>query len=280
VKALEGEVSRIVKCSYCGKEIYLPFKCPYCGQYFCAEHRLPENHACPEIWRAKAPKREVVARPSQEAAYSYPLTYQTQVSRGKTISFSLTELKHIAIGILLVFMVGLSPCIYSIRSFKGLGVFVILGLILSASFILHELAHKIVAQIQGLWAEFRLTMFGALLTLISIFTPFFKIISPGAVVIAGFSTMEKVGKTALAGPLTNILIAAVLIPFMSFPLPSYFPLAVVYYGAWINSFMAFFNLIPFGVMDGLKVMLWNKGVWITAFAISIALMVYTGLFIF
>ena len=123
-------------------------------------------------------------------------------------------------------------------------------------------------------------MFGALLTLISIFTPFFKIISPGAVVIAGFSTMEKVGKTALAGPLTNILIAAVLIPFMSLPLPGYFPLAVVYYGAWINSFMAFFNLIPFGVMDGLKVMLWNKGVWITVFTISIALMVYTGLFIF
>ena len=273
-------MSRIVKCSYCGKEIYLPFKCPYCGQYFCAEHRLPENHACPEIWRAKAPKREIVARSSQEVAYSYPLTYQTQVSRGKTIFFSLTELKHIAIGVLLVFMVGLSPCIYSIRSFKGLGVFVVLGLILSASFILHELAHKIVAQIQGLWAEFRLMMFGALLTLISIFTPFFKIISPGAVVIAGFSTMEKVGKTALAGPLTNILIAAVLIPFMSFPLPSYFPLAVVYYGAWINSFMAFFNLIPFGVMDGLKVMLWNKGVWITVFTISIALMIYTGLFIF
>ena len=184
MKALEGEVFRIVKCSYCGKEIYLPFKCPYCGQYFCAEHRLPENHACPEIWRAKAPKREVVAGSLQEVAYSYPITYQTQVSRGKAIFFSLTELKHIAIGVLLVFMVGLSPCIYSIRPFKGLGVFVILGLVLSASFILHELAHKIVAQIQGLWAEFRLMMFGALLTLISIFTPFFKIISPGAVVIA------------------------------------------------------------------------------------------------
>ena len=25
----------------------LPFKCPYCGKYFCIEHRLPENHNCP-----------------------------------------------------------------------------------------------------------------------------------------------------------------------------------------------------------------------------------------
>ena len=275
MKALEGEVSRIVKCSYCGKEIYLPFKCPYCGQYFCAEHRLPENHACPEIWRAKAPKREVIARSSQEAAYSYPLTYQTQVSRGKAIFFSLTELKHIAIGILLVFMVGFSPYFYLHRMETAL----ILGIVLAFSFILHELAHKITAQIEGLWAEFRLIFSGALLTLISIFTPPFfpKIISPGAVIMAGISTTDKVGKTALAGPLTNLAIAAILAPFTNFLAPWRLVVAL---GAWINSFMAFFNLIPFGIMDGFKVLLWDKRVWAAAFVISIILMVYTGMKIF
>ena len=269
-------MSRIVKCSYCGKELYLPFKCPYCGRYFCAEHRLPENHNCPELWRAKAPKKEIVEGPSssRRAAYSYPLTYQTQISREKAIFFSLTELKHIAIGILLVFMVGFSPYFY----LHYLGTALVLGIVLAFSFILHELAHKITAQIEGLWAEFRLMLFGALLTLISIFTPFFKIISPGAVVIAGLSTMDKVGKTALAGPLTNIIIAAVLAPFLNFPLPRYIFWAVAY-GAWINSFMAFFNLIPFGVMDGLKVLLWDKKVWIVVFLISIALMIYTWPFI-
>ena len=276
VKRAKEEVSRIVKCSYCGKEIYLPFKCPYCGQYFCAEHRLPENHNCPEIWRAKAPKREVVARSSQEVTYSYPLTYQRQVSREKAIFFSLTELKHIAIGTLLVFMVGLSPYIYEGRSIQA---FIILGLVLSASFVLHELAHKVAAQLQGLWAEFRLMLFGALLTLISIFIPFFKIISPGAVVIAGLSSIDKIGKTAFAGPFTNMLIAVILAPLTSFPLPPYL-LLVVAFGAWINSFMAFFNLIPFGVMDGLKVLLWDKRVWAAAFVISIILMVYTGMRIF
>ena len=35
------------KCEQCGKEIALPFKCNYCGHYFCVEHRLPENHNCP-----------------------------------------------------------------------------------------------------------------------------------------------------------------------------------------------------------------------------------------
>ena len=36
------------KCEFCGKEELLPFRCPYCGKYFCIEHRLPENHNCPE----------------------------------------------------------------------------------------------------------------------------------------------------------------------------------------------------------------------------------------
>lgn len=270
------EVSKIVECQYCGREVYLPFKCPYCGGYFCAEHRLPENHACPEIWRAKAPRKEIIERTHQESTYTYPLTYQTQFSRGKAIFFSLTELKHIALGVFLVFMVGLSPYFYNARA---LDVFIILGLILSASFILHELAHKVAAQIQGLWAEFRIMLFGALLTLLSILAPFFKIISPGAVVIAGYATMEKVGKTALAGPLTNIVIAAFLIPLVKVHLPAYLYLAVVY-GAWINSFVAFFNLIPFSVMDGLKILLWDKKVWAVTFVISIVLTIYTGTTIF
>jgi len=35
------------KCEQCGKEVELPFECSFCGHYFCAEHRLPENHNCP-----------------------------------------------------------------------------------------------------------------------------------------------------------------------------------------------------------------------------------------
>jgi len=37
----------LVKCSYCDENIsFLPFKCRYCRNYFCKNHRLPENHEC------------------------------------------------------------------------------------------------------------------------------------------------------------------------------------------------------------------------------------------
>ena len=38
-------------CSYpdCVEEDSLPFKCKLCEQYYCAKHRLPEQHDCPRI---------------------------------------------------------------------------------------------------------------------------------------------------------------------------------------------------------------------------------------
>ena len=39
----------VAKCEYCGKEVLLPFRCKFCGGYFCEEHRLPENHNCPNL---------------------------------------------------------------------------------------------------------------------------------------------------------------------------------------------------------------------------------------
>jgi hypothetical protein len=37
----------MAKCEQCGTEVDLPFECNFCGSYFCIEHRLPENHNCP-----------------------------------------------------------------------------------------------------------------------------------------------------------------------------------------------------------------------------------------
>lgn len=42
----------------------------------------------------------------------------------------------------------------------------------------------------------------------------------------------------------------------------------VFAGAAINAFMALLNLIPIGVLDGLKVFRWNKSVWLVLFALS------------
>ena len=49
------------KCAYCSDDVLLPFTCNFCGGQFCTQHRLPENHVCPNQhsrtplgrWKAK-----------------------------------------------------------------------------------------------------------------------------------------------------------------------------------------------------------------------------------
>ena len=144
-----------------------------------------------------------------------------------------------------------------------------LAAVFTLLYLLHEIAHKLTAQHYGLWAEFRLTTFGALITLLSIVSPI-KLISPGAVMVAGPINREIAGKTALAGPLTNLLLSIGSIPLML-----HLPGNIAWYSAAFNAWIAFFNLIPFGVMDGLKVFRWNKLIWAVAFIASLILTVFT-----
>lgn len=251
-----------MKCQFCGKEEVLPFKCQFCQGLFCAEHRLPENHSCSEIERAKAPREEA-------STFEYKVTY-TPTRRLTGFRFSPTEIRHLAISALLVSGVGLSMLGTNL---VGIDPVLVAALVVSftSAFLLHEIAHKIVAQHYGLWAEFRLTLLGAIITLFSIVSPWFKIISPGAVMIAGSADKATVGKTSIAGPLTNIIFCAV-----SFALTSITPTRTpIFYvallTAFFNSFIAVLNLIPVGILDGWKVFEWNKVVWAVAFASSAAL---------
>jgi len=204
---------------------------------------------------------------SKKPSYRYTVSYTPQSSR--IFGFSPTELKHLTIGALLVMGVGLSYFLYI-----GLGstllILVSLSIAFTLSFLLHEVAHKFSAQHFRLWAEFRLTIQGALITLVSVFLPPpFKIISPGAVMIVGSGTKETVGKIALSGPITNILLSTgcILIATVTQDL--------FWFVAFINAFLAAFNLIPFGIIDGLKVFRWNKVFWAIAFVAAITLTVYT-----
>jgi len=45
----------MARCDRCGNECVLPFTCQHCGGKFCADCRLPPNHACAGIgsWNAK-----------------------------------------------------------------------------------------------------------------------------------------------------------------------------------------------------------------------------------
>jgi len=229
---------------------------------------LPENHACPQIGIAKAPREE-------PPPFEYKVTL-TPPRRLAKLGFSSTELKHLTVSAVLIIGVGFSIMFSS----PGTALFKLSPVILAAAslmfvglFLLHEIAHKLVAQHYGLWAEFRLILFGALLTLLSVipFSPF-KIIAPGAVMIAGSASQEIMGKTAVAGPLTNIILSLISLPFVYFA-----PNSIAYWSVAFNAWIALVNILPVAMLDGLKVFKWNKIIWATVFAISLIL---TGLTFF
>jgi Zn-dependent protease len=260
-----------MKCQKCGQEIFLPFRCQYCGGYFCPDHRLPENHDCSQMDEArevKEQKQQIIVQTPR--SFEHTLTYPTfRPLRGR-IYFSHKEIKHLTVGTLLVVGVGLSLLGFSLSAYADYFLVVLLVGAYAASFAVHELAHKITAQRNGLCAEFRLVLTSALLTLFSIVSPILKIIAPGAVMISGNADRRTVGRISLAGPASNLSLGTVFLA-TSFLFAGYgSPLATV---AYFNAWMALFNLIPFAILDGLKIFNWDKKIWAIAFAGSVALAV-------
>jgi Zn-dependent protease len=215
---------------------------------------------------ARASRQAEVLVLKTPSSYEHTISYgQPRMPKGR-VYFSPKELKHLTVAGLLVVGIGFSSVLYYGTSVDALAGF---ALILTASFFAHEIAHKVIAQRRGLWAEFRLTLWGSVLTLVSFISPLFKIISPGAVMISGSAGMREMGKISLAGPATNIVVSAVLLGLSPF-VPSGFVWAVML-GAFLNAFMAVFNLIPFGIFDGFKIYSWDKKIWALVFAVSLAL---------
>ena len=190
-------------------------------------------------------------------------SYKTISANTLRIKTSKTELLHLTIATVLVIGVGLSLNGYRSVSWQFLAIFV-------SAFLVHELAHKFLAQYYGSWAEFRAFMWGLVVTAISALPMMpFKFIAPGAVMI-GLSDRSKFGRVALVGPLTNLAMGFSFL-FLSLFFSSYSPYFVV--GASFNGWIALFNLMPFGVLDGQKIFEWNKLIWVITMAAA------SGLFI-
>lgn len=258
-----------MKCERCGLEVDLPFKCNYCERFYCPDHRLPENHECAESWRVKAVRStRAASSPLLPASATSSTLVQAQTQK---MRFSSTEIRHLTLGTALVTLAGISFMVGRPLTVPGLFVSAVL---FSLGFILHELAHKYVAQGYGLWAEFRVNKTGLLLTAISVISPF-KLIAPGAVVIAGYADKDRIGRTAFAGPLVNIVITAALLIALPIVQVTWLRDALLA-GAAINAFLALINLIPFTVLDGQKVFSWNRTYWAVLISISLALTIYTN----
>lgn len=147
--------------------------------------------------------------------------------------------------------------------------------VVGLGFVLHELSHKFIAIRYGYWAEYRMWLGGLLFALVVAFTVGFVFAAPGAVYIHGnYIKNSENGKISLGGPVTNIILALL---FLSIPLffPNSLFVLVGILGATVNSFLAFFNLIPFSMLDGAKVFKWNPIVWLITMAVAVILVAYT-----
>jgi len=252
----------MVKCDKCSEDVEMPFRCNYCGGYFCSGHRLPEFHDCPGLYNE--PRSSFNSRPSSKVNHDYIPRQSRDRNR---FYFSQDELKHLAIGLGVILLIPLmssgfmsNPLIYVAS----------IMIVYAIAFLLHEIAHKFAAQRYGYWAEFRTNQVGIMLTLISLFSPF-KIIAPGAVVISGPIYGEDYAKIALAGPISNIFQTLIFLG-LKFMIPQYTIWWWVAVNAIeINTILAIFNLLPFGVFDGEKIIKWDWRIWLSTIAGAILL---------
>ncbi|MBW2991609.1 hypothetical protein KY345_00135 [Candidatus Woesearchaeota archaeon] len=181
-----------------------------------------------------------------------------EIKFGKLI-FSKTELEHLLrawFAITLAFAIAMSGG----RLFSGVfGVnFAISAVTVGLGFIVHELGHKFMAQKYHCFAEFRANNFMLILAILISFTGVI-LAAPGAVMIAGHIDYKRNGKISAAGPAMNILLAVLFLGlfFVSEGLIK----QAGYYGMVINSWLAMFNILPFPMFDGIKILRWDKLVY-------------------
>ncbi|WP_455143432.1 hypothetical protein [Candidatus Hodarchaeum mangrovi] len=143
---------------------------------------------------------------------------------------------------------------------------IILVILISPLFLLHELGHKYTAIYNDMTSEFYLDQNAALLSLFSVFLPL-KIIAPGVVLSSGYHTPKIEARIAMIGPLINTFLSGFLLIISSFIIDDWRIILSIVSKA--SSDIALFNILPFFVLDGAKVYRWNKLVFWTIFLIVI-----------
>jgi len=189
--------------------------------------------------------------------------------------FSKTEVKELAVAWLvlgLCFSVG-----YIFTGPARFLLFFMVSLIgVGSGFIFHELAHKLVAQKYGYRAEFRLWGTGLIIAFASAVLTMgrFLFAAPGAVHIFAYTRPREQGIISLSGPVSNLVMAGV---FYLLAKLTGIPGLIGIVGFQINLWLAAFNLMPIGPLDGRAVMAWNKAVWVLLLAVSWGLLGLTWL---
>jgi Zn-dependent protease len=148
-------------------------------------------------------------------------------------------------------------------------------------FVLHELAHRIVARNYGAQAHFVANNGMLVLSIVVAFVGFF-FAAPGAVWHRGYLTPRQGGLIALAGPATNLALSVlffIALFFVNRFVPSLPANRLVLFGLIglcslgfkFNAFLGLFNMIPAGPFDGAKVLNWSPLVFGITVAIGLVL---------
>lgn len=146
----------------------------------------------------------------------------------------------------------------------------IIGSILIGSLIVHELAHKAIALGFRKSATFTAFYIPNLVFIVVAYLSGLILMLPGAVKPLAV-TERGAGIVAAAGPVSNIILS-----FVFAALYSQYPV-ISYFGATLNLVLAGINMIPFGPLDGAKVIRWSKEVYFSLLAFLLP--VFYGMFI-
>lgn len=191
------------------------------------------------------------------------------------IKFSRIEIRDLSRAwffVSIAFAIVLSGGIFGIGKAHFLQSFIIAAIAVGTGFLLHEIGHKVVAQHYGCFAEFRADMtmlvFAVLISFLG-----FVFAAPGAVMIMGHVSKERNGKISVAGPLVNIVLALLFLAAFVFISPLGLLGNIFSYGFIINTWLAIFNMLPFWILDGKKVLEWNKIVYFATIGFAVLLMI-------
>ena len=210
-----------------------------------------------------------------------PQQRPTIVHTGSIWHFSKIEVQHLsqatlAFTIALAFMYSgniwgalASPCCRQ-------GTFVFGGIVyflsLAPAFVLHEMAHKVAARHYGCWAEFRASPSGLRWGVLIAAAFGIVFMAPGAVMVVGNTSRSQFGKIALAGPITNVALwslglGMVLLGVTANPILG----EIIKPWMWGNAILGTFNMLPFGPLDGKKILTWSGTIFLVWFVICASL---------
>ncbi len=192
-------------------------------------------------------------------------------------SFSTIEVKHLSVALIMITLTLMVLNITQVDRSNILNIIVIYFFSVGLGFLLHELGHKLVAQYYGFISEFRadFVMLGVAFVMAYVFS--FVFLAPGAVMILGRVTRRQNGIISVAGPIVNLSLGIIFILLNMIFNPAngslFFSMLIT--GIWVNGFLGVFNMLPFWVLDGKKVLAWNKGVYFSVLIALIFLLIST-----